>query len=50
MEGQRLRQKNMDGRRVGRIWMVREWDRYGWLESGANKYEWSENRADMDGL
>jgi hypothetical protein len=40
----------MDGRRVGQILMVREWDRYGWSESGANKYEWSESRADMDVL
>ena len=26
----------MDGRRVGQILMVREWDSYGWSEGGAD--------------
>jgi hypothetical protein len=26
---------DMDGRRVGQILMVREWDRHGWSVSGA---------------
>jgi hypothetical protein len=50
MEGRRVRQTNMDGRRVGQIWMVGGWDRYGCSERGANEYEWSESRADMNGL
>jgi hypothetical protein len=36
MEGRRVRQTNMDGRRVGQILMVTEWYRYGWSEGGAD--------------
>ena len=36
MEGRRVRQTNMDGRREGHIWMVGGWGRYGWSEGGAD--------------